>query len=116
MYKNNIEKQSELILYVYLLNNLDIISCQCCDCIPGKNEMYRIKNSRFIYCKNCINKWLNKYNNPVTGNKLNNNDIEINYEINDLIEKYLNCKKLNIKNIKINISLNPNENKHLSLM
>lgn len=57
-----ISEQSEIILYIYLLSNLDMISCQCCYCIPyGSNKMHRIKKTRLYYCKNCINKWMNNY-------------------------------------------------------
>jgi N6-adenosine-specific RNA methylase IME4 len=70
--------------------------------------MYRIKNTKIIYCKECINKWLYKYNNPTTGIKLNEKDIEINYEINNLIEIYIKHKTLDIKNININITINKN--------
>lgn len=109
-----ISEQSEIILYIYLLNNLDMISCQGCYCIPyGSNKMHRIKKSKLYYCKNCINKWINNYNNPITGIKLNGNDVEINYEINDIIEKYIKYKKLNIKNIKIDISMNKNEDENV---
>lgn len=102
--------QIEIILYIYLLKNLDIISCQTCFCIPcGDNKMYRIKNTNLYYCKKCIDKWIDKYNNPSTGVKLKKNDVEINYEINDLIEKYLKYNKLNIENIKIDISINKNK-------
>lgn len=105
-------QQSEIFLYVYLLNNLDVISCQGCCCIPYKNnKMLRIKNSRLYYCKNCIDKWINIHNNPITGVKLKKNDVEINYEINDLIENYLKYKKLNINNIKIDILMKNNDKK-----
>jgi len=101
------QQQSEIILYIYLLNNLDMISCQGCCRIPYKNnKMYRIKNSRLYYYKNCIDKWINICNNPITGVILEKNDVEINYEINDLIENYLKYRKLNINNIKIDISTN----------
>jgi hypothetical protein len=106
--------QTEIILYIYLLNNLDMISCQICYCIPhGENKMYRIKNSRLCYCEKCINKWVNNYNNPITGIKLRNKDVEVNYEINDLIQIYLKYKKLNIKNIKIDISMDKNEDENI---
>lgn len=99
----------DFFLYVYLIKNQELISCQGCCVIPyGKNTMYRIKNTKIIYCKECINKWLYKYNNPTTGIKLNEKDIEINYEINNLIEIYIKHKTLDIKNININITINKN--------
>lgn len=114
----NLETQkkgnTEIILYIYILNNIDLISCQGCYCIPyGTNKMHRIKCSKLYYCKKCINKWLDKYINPVTGIKLNENDVEINYEINDLIEIYTKYKSLNIKGIKIDISMNRKEDKNI---
>lgn len=113
MYLNGINKssQSDIILYIYLINNLDLISCQNCFYIPrDKNKMYRIKTSNLHYCKECINKWVDRYNNPITGEKLKIEDVEINYEINDLIEKYIKYNKLNIENIKIDISINKSNN------
>lgn len=103
--------QSDIMLYIYLINNIDLISCQTCFNIPrGKNKMYRIKTSNLNYCKECINKWINNFNNPITGDKLKIDDVEINYEINSLIEKYIKYNKLNIENIKIDISINKNNN------
>lgn len=103
--------QSDIILYIYLINNLDLISCQNCFDIPfGKNKMYRIKTSTLNYCKECIDKWVDKFNNPVTGEKLKIDNVEVNYEINNLIEKYRKYNKLNIENIKIDISINKNNN------
>lgn len=97
---------SDFILYVYFMKNPELISCQgCCD-IPSKNKMYRIKNTKLSCCKECIDKWIiSKYINPVTGYKLEKKDIELNYEINELIEIYIKYRKLNIKNISINISI-----------
>ena len=40
---------------------------------------------------------------------LEKKDIELNYEINELIEIYIKYKKLNIKNININISIDKND-------
>lgn len=110
--KNAIQfSESDIILYVYLINNIDLISCQNCFYVPrDKNKMYRIKSSNLYYCKECIDKWVDKFNNPISGNKLKIDDVEINYEINDLIEKYIKYNKLNIKNIKIDISINKNNN------
>lgn len=109
--ETNQSSQSDIILYIYLINNLDLISCQNCFNIPhGKNKMYRIKTSKLHYCKECIDKWVNRFNNPITGNKLNIDDVEINYEINDLLEKYIKYNKLNIENVKIDISINKNNN------
>ena len=99
----------EIFLYVYLIKNKELISCQgCCDIPYGKNTMYRVKNTKITYCKECINKWLYKCNNPITGIKLNEKDIEINHEINNLIEIYIKHKTLDIKNININVSINKN--------
>ena len=91
----------EIFLYVYLIKNKELISCQgCCDIPYGKNTMYRVKNTKITYCKECIN--------PTTGIKLNEKDIEINHEINNLIEIYIKHKTLDIKNININVSINKN--------
>lgn len=99
--------ENDIILYIYLLNNLELISCQGCQCIPYvKNSMYRIKETNLSYCKKCMNKWIDIYNNPVTGIKLKIEEIENNYEINDLIKKFMKYKEMNIKDIKINISIN----------
>lgn len=68
--------------------------------------MYRIKETNLSYCKKCMNKWIDRYNNPVTGIKLKIEEIENNYEINDLIKKFMKYKEMNIKDIKINISIN----------
>lgn len=103
--------ENDIILYVYLINNLELISCQCCQCIPYlENSMYRIKGTKLSYCKNCMNKWIDKYNNPITGIKLKIGDIEHNYEINDLIKNFEKYKEMNIKDIKINISINNKKN------
>lgn len=103
--------EKDIILYIYLLNNLELISCQGCQCIPYiKNSMYRIKGTDLSYCKECINKWIGIYNNPTTGIKLKTEDMENNYEINDLIKKYVKYKKMDIKEIKINISINKDKN------
>jgi hypothetical protein len=103
--------EKDIILYIYLLNNLELISCQGCQCIPYiKNSMYRIKGTDLSYCKECINKWVGIYNNPTTGIKLKTEDIENNYEINDLIKKYVKYIKMDIKEIKINISINKDKN------
>lgn len=112
--RNSQQLQTEIISYIYLLNNLDMISCQICYCIPhGENKMNRIKNTKLCYCKNCVNKWINECINPITGIKLRENDVEINYEINDLIEIYIKYKNLKIKNIKIDISMNKNEDENI---
>lgn len=101
---------SDFILYVYFMKNPGLISCQGCCNIPERNKMYRINNTKISYCENCINKWIiSKYINPVTGHKLEKKDIELNYEINELIEIYIKYRKLNIKNISINISTDKNE-------
>lgn len=101
---------SELILYIYFTKNPDFISCQACCNIPEINKMYRLRNTKMAYCEKCINKWLaSKYINPVTGFILEKKDIELNYEINELIEIYIKYKKLNIKNININISIDKND-------
>lgn len=92
------------------MKNPGLISCQGCFNIPEINKMYRINNTRLSYCSNCINKWItSKYINPVTGNKLEKKDIELNHEINELIEIYIKYRKLNIKNISINISIDKND-------
>jgi hypothetical protein len=97
---------SDFILYVYFMKNPELISCQGCCNIPDKNKMYRINNTKLSYCKECIDKWIiSKYINPVTGYKLEKKDIELNYEINELIKIYIKYRKLNIKNISINISI-----------
>lgn len=104
-------EQSDIILYIYLTKNIDLISCQNCFHIPsGRNNMYRIKTSNLYYCQECINKWVNNYNNPITGKKLKIDDVEINHEINDLIDKYTKYNMLNIGNIKIDITINRNDN------
>jgi hypothetical protein len=103
--------EKDIILYIYLLNNLDLISCQGCQCIPYvENSMYRIKETDLSYCKKCMGKWINIYNNPTTGMKLKIEEIENNYEINNLIKKYIKYKEMNIKDIKINISIKEDEN------
>jgi hypothetical protein len=102
---------SDFILYVYFIKNPDLILCQGCCNIPELNKMYRINNTKLSYCENCINKWIiSKYINPVTGHKLEKNDTELNYEINKLIKIYNKYKKLDIKNISINISIDKNDN------
>lgn len=96
----------DIFLYIYLIKNIDLISCQGCCTIPYyENKMYKIKNSKIYFCKNCIYKWLYTYNNPNTGKILEKEDIEINYEINNFIEIYLKHKKLDINNINVNISI-----------
>lgn len=99
----------DIFLYIYLIKNIELISCQGCCCIPCyENKMYKIKNSKIYFCKNCISKWVCNYNNPNTGKILEKEDIEINYEINNFIEIYLKHKKLDINNINVNISIKNN--------
>jgi hypothetical protein len=96
---------SEILLYVYFVKNPHLITCQCCFKIP-EDIMYKIRNTNLSYCKYCINIWLNnKCINPITRKKLEKNDIEINYEINELIEIYTKYKKLKLKIKNINIDL-----------
>lgn len=102
---------SGLFLYIYLMKNTDQISCQLCYDIFEINKIYRLRNTKMSYCDKCIKKWLiSKYINPSTGLILEKTDIEINYEMNELIEIYTKYKKLNIKNININISIEKNDN------
>lgn len=104
------KNELELILYVYFTKNPDLISCQTCFNIPEINKMYRLRNTKMSYCEQCISKWLSgKYINPATGCILEKKDIELNYELNELIEIYIKYKKLNIKNININISIDKDE-------
>ena len=98
----------EILLYIYLLKNSDVITCKYCYEIPfGINNMYRIKNTSINCCKNCFNKWINNNSiNPKKGVPLIIDDIEPSREINDFIEIYINykCRYMNIKNITININ------------
>lgn len=103
-------KDFELILYIYFIKNPDLISCQICYNIFETNKIYRLRNTKMSYCDKCVKKWLtSKYINPATGFVLEEKDIELNYEINKLIEIYTKYKKLNIKNININISIEKND-------
>lgn len=97
---------SEIFLYIYFIKNPDLITCQCCFRIPFEGNMYKLRNTNLSYCKYCINDWLdNECINPITRKKLEKKDIEINYEINELIEIYIKYKNLNLKIKSINIDL-----------
>lgn len=104
MSENN--NDSELFLYIYFTKNIDQISCQTCYNIFEINKIYRLSKTKMSYCDKCVKKWLiSKYINPVTGLVLEEKDMELNYEINGLIEIYTKYRKMNIKNININISI-----------
>ncbi len=105
---------SEILLYIYFVKNPHFITCQCCFRIP--ENMYKIRNTNLSYCKNCIELWLNnKCINPITRKKLEKGDIEINYEINELIEIYTKYKKLKLKIKNINIDLLKEEENNILL-